>query len=927
MFGVASDTGQMYALPLSLNLCYRSDSVWAQSAYRPVMRILSPGFAVSLAITLLLSACGGGGGGGGGSSNTTPPPDPAPAPEPEPVPEPVPPPLATFTLAGTVSASSSQVVDSDTNDFSTPAISNDSIASAQAIPNPITLGGYVNKPGSGAEGQSTIAGDIEDFYRVELLAGQTVTMLVADFEQADADLYLLDSEGATIDLSLDTGEIESLTIPSDGTYLIKAVAYLGATNYILAIGAPGTPGVNSTSQHRIVPWHTVVKYREDGEEAPTASARRLGMEQRTRGRGRGRLMALRRNLASAEQLRNRLGGASHIRDSIDDPNLLARWETWMAIKALRRNPQVEYAEPNYAVRALIEPDDEAFPFQWHYPLIGLPQAWDTSTGDSNVIVAVVDTGILPGHPDLAGQLVDGYDFIQDPASAGDGSGIDPDPQDQGNPAGSAGSSFHGTHVSGTVAARGNNGFGVAGTAFTSRIMPLRALDPGGSGTSYDVEQAIRFAAGLPNDSGTVPAQPADIINLSLGGAPFSQASQNLFNQVRAAGVMVVAAAGNEASSLPAYPAAYTGVISVSAVDAQRRLASYSNTGAHIDIAAPGGDTSVDLNGDGYPDGVLSTGGSGTGDAISYVYSFLNGTSMAAPHVAGVLALMKSVNPALGPADIDALLASGALSDDLGTPGRDNWYGHGLVNAQRAVLAALEASGSSPADNPRLVASASALNFAGSSNALDLNLVNGGLGELQLLELLVTEPWLNVTPLQVDDDSLGLYRVSVNRDALQAGVYTATIKAQSSVNTLDISVFLSVASAAATADVGVVYILLYSPALDKTVDQFAVAANAGKYRFTFNDIPAGQYEIVAGSDADNDLLICDPGEACGAWLTIDQPILIDLDSNLSKIDFPVEYFVSLPTITNSNQLAPAPGTEQTLPRYAKGVAKIRRSTDH
>jgi serine protease len=235
---------------------------------------------------------------------------------------------------------------------------------------------------------------------------------------------------------------------------------------------------------------------------------------------------------------------------------------------------------------------------------------------------------------------------------------------------------------------------------------------------------VRYAAGLANDSGTVPERPAQIINLSLGGAPFSQATQALFDEVRAAGVLVVAAAGNQASAAPVYPAAYNGVISVSAVDAQRRLAPYSSTGPGIDVAAPGGNNSVDLNGDGYPDGVLSTGGTVGNNGINFAYTFANGTSMASPHVAGVLALMKSVNAQLTPADIDAMLAAGELSDDLGAPGRDDQFGHGMINAQRSVLAALQAGGTTPADNPRLVASASALNFGRDTTSLTLILRNG-----------------------------------------------------------------------------------------------------------------------------------------------------------------------------------------------------------
>jgi serine protease len=873
-----------------------------------------------LAIALLAVACGGGGGGSSAPSSM-----PAPEPAPQPTPEPTPPGL--FSIAGTITASDSQAVDSDTNDPITVAISNNSIASAQPLANPITMGGFINEPGTGAEGRSQIEGDIDDYFRLDLLAGQRVTMLVADFEQADADLYLYDQRGNIVAFSIETGEVETVEIPADGTYLVNAFAFAGATNYILAIGTNNSLNVQQKTHHKIVPWQTVVKYRDSDALTNTSNAgsgiaRRMGMEQRAGGRGRGRLMAMRRNSLTTAQQAKRLGIAASKRDSIADTDLRARWETLLAIKSLRRDPQVEYAEPNYEVRALATPDDDAYPFQWHYPLIALPEAWDTSTGDPDVVVAVVDTGILSDHPDLAGQLVAGYDFVREPLSALDGDGIDPDPEDPGNTLGA----FHGTHVSGTVAARGNNSLGVAGAAYTSRVMPLRALGAGGAGTSYDVDQAVRFAAGLPNDSGTLPQQAASIINLSLGGAPFSQATQALYDEVRAAGVMVVAAAGNEASSLPGYPASYEGVLSVSAVNAQRQITAYSNFGAQIDIAAPGGDNSVDLNGDGYPDGVLSTGGSSTDSGLEFVYSFLSGTSMASPHVAAVLALMKSVNPQLTPADIDAMLARGDLSDDLGAIGRDDLYGHGLINAQQAVLAALEAGGSSPADSPRLTSSASTLNFGSTVDTLELALRNDGKGELEVTGISVSQPWLRVTPQTVDASGLGTYRVTVDRSDLPPGNYAATITAQSSVNSLSVRALIAVGGAGTSADVGVIYILLYDTTTDEVVAQVLGTANEGEYPFEFSDIAAGEYKIIAGSDADNDLLICDPGEACGAWLTVDQPIHITLQGDIDNVDFPIEYIVSLPSITNKNQAVTNSPTQADLPGGGKGIAKLPPHTD-
>jgi serine protease len=861
----------------------------------------------AMATALLATACSGGGGGGGNSSDPTPPVTPPP---------PVEQPPAGFRISGTITASSSQAVDSDTNDPAGEARSNDTVTSAQLISNPVTLGGYVNQPGSGAPGRSEIDGDTDDYFQVEMLAGQSITMLVADFQQADADLYLFDTQGRILDFSIESGEIETLIVPEDGTYVVNAFAFSGATNYILAIGNQNTVVSRGSADNEVVPWESVIKYRETAPPEVNSSntihnrIRRMGMEQRAGAPGRARLMGMRRGLFGGMETAARTGPALAKLGHIKDERLQARLETLLAIKSLNRDPQIEYAEPNYKVRAMAEPNDSAYPIQWHYPLINLPAAWDTTTGSAEVIVAVVDTGILSGHPDLRGQLVAGYDFVRNASSARDGNGIDPNPEDTGNGGGAATSSFHGTHVSGTVAAAGNNGIGVAGVAYDSRVMPLRALGADGSGTTYDVDQAIRYAAGLANDSGTVPGRRASIINLSLGGAPFIQSSQNLYRQVREAGVTIVASAGNEASSRASYPAAYDGVISVAAVDAQRRRASYSNTGSTIDIAAPGGDNGVDLNGDGYPDGVLSTGGIGTsGD---FGYTFLNGTSMAAPHVSGVIALMKTVNPDLGPADIDALLMRGSISDDLGPNGRDNIFGHGLINAQRAVFAALQAGGSSPADNPFLSASASTLNFSSNVSALELELRNGGGGELTLLDLGSTEPWLVIRPLETDADGVGLYRVSVDREGLDNGVYSADITARSSVNSLTIRIVMSVGDES-PADVGVIYVLLYEQETDEAIAQASATSNRGSYAFAFNNVPPGKYQVFAGSDADNDLLICDSGEACGSWLTVDQPIVVDVDSDQENIDFPVDYLVTLPSVNGVTEVAKKVQQSGALPR--------------
>ncbi|MCH8137035.1 MAG: S8 family serine peptidase, partial [Proteobacteria bacterium] len=256
---------------------------------------------------------------------------------------------------------------------------------------------------------------------------------------------------------------------------------------------------------------------------------------------------------------------------------------------------------------------------------------------------------------------------------------------------------------------------VAGIASDSRIMPLRVLGCGG-GTTYDVGQAVLFAAGLANDSGIIVDEPVAIINLSLGGGGASQAAQDIFNAARNAGVVVVASAGNSATNTPHYPSGYDGVISVSAVGANGVRASYSNFGVNTDVAAPGGAPTGDFNNDGFPDSVYSTDGEdSTVDPLEFTYEFKMGTSMAAPHVAGVLALMKSVNSSLGPADIDAMLVLGDIVTDIGAPGWDRFYGWGLIDAQEAVTAAIAAIGSPPSENPAMDVTPRAQHFGAFSS--------------------------------------------------------------------------------------------------------------------------------------------------------------------------------------------------------------------
>ena len=591
-------------------------------------------------------------------------------------------------------------------------IPNDTAATAQALPNPVVLTGYVNQPGSGPEGRSYSAGDLVDVYQVSLKAGDRVTLTIADDSvQADLDLGLAGLEGHLLDASVGLVRVESLTVRTAGDALVLVGAHRGASRYELTIGpARGPAAASLRLSDPFAADQAIVRFRDQPVESKgglRAQAQALGAfaDRQDEPRQRNvlfdlaelRQVAAYRALASAET--SLFPGGGFQAAAAMDRNKL---KTLYQIKAMRLDKEVAIAEPNYIRRILSVPNDPFYQYQWHYPQINLPQVWDITTG-ANTIVAVIDTGVALSHPDLQGQLVAGYDFIRDPATAGDGDGIDPNPDDPGDQAdGKGGSSFHGTHVAGTVAAATNNGIGVAGVAFGAKVMPLRALGIGG-GYDYDVEQAVRFAAGLANDSGTTPPRRADVINMSLGGANFTQGLQDACNQARAAGVVLVAAAGNDGIDEMNYPAALSGVIAVGAVDINKARAPYSNFGSWVSVVAPGGNMSQDVNGDGQPDGVLSTAASDSSGARVDNYQILQGTSMATPHVAGVLALVKAVAPSLTPQAITNLLTSGALTDDLGAPGKDDQFGYGLINASKAVAAAGgSSSGSFQTINPSLL---------------------------------------------------------------------------------------------------------------------------------------------------------------------------------------------------------------------------------
>ena len=347
-------------------------------------------------------------------------------------------------------------------------------------------------------------------------------------------------------------------------------------------------------------------------------------------------------------------------------------------EALRRaDPRIAEIHADRWATIQTVPNDPRWADQWHYHEqtagIRLPKALDKSTG-AGVVVAVLDTGYRP-HADLAANLVPGYDMIIDTAVANDGDGRDADAQDPGDGCGGQ-STWHGTHVAGTIAAKTNNATGVAGIAFNAKVQPVRVLGCGG-GYFSDIVDGITWASG--GTVAGVPANPtpARVINMSLsGGGACPSSLQTAINGAVARGTVVVVAAGNNNSNAANYaPANCDKVITVASVNRSGARAWYSNYGAKVEIAAPGGDTSGNR-----ANGVLSTLNDGVSQPGNDSYAYYQGTSMAAPHVAGVVALMLANRPNWTPAKVLTRLQATARP----FPGVCNQCGSGIVNAGAAV---------------------------------------------------------------------------------------------------------------------------------------------------------------------------------------------------------------------------------------------------
>ncbi len=377
------------------------------------------------------------------------------------------------------------------------------------------------------------------------------------------------------------------------------------------------------------------------------------------------------------------------------PALLPLAQVQAISKKLMALPEVEYAEPDQILLPALTPNDALYSNQWDLHNINgieryginIEPAWDITTGSSSVVVADIDTGIT-NHADLSGRTVAGYDFITNVTRANDGNGRDPDPSDPGDWCGTVNSTWHGTHTAGTIGAKSNNGLGVAGINWNSMILPVRVLGTCG-GIELDAIDGLRWAAGLHISGVPDNPYPAKVMNLSFGVRitdiipTCAPTWQSAINDVIAAGAVVVAAAGNNNEDASRFtPANCSGVITVAATNQAGNRANYSNFGTNVKITAPGGDLTFSND----PKNILSTYNSGTTVPLADSYYYYQGTSMAAPHVTGVVSLMFSLNPFLTPPQVLQILQNTARAFPVSSTCNTSLCGSGMLDAGAAVNA-------------------------------------------------------------------------------------------------------------------------------------------------------------------------------------------------------------------------------------------------
>jgi len=696
-------------------------------------------------------------------------------------------------------------IDSDHNDPNLPFTRNDNIA--QKIDTPITLSGFLIDKNICQGGRLCLQGDLVDNYRFKLDYSDEITLQIIN---------------GTLDIEL-TREDDSLAAyyPQQSSFLTIPAHSLGNGQFQLSLSL----GKAQSSARYLLSINKMAQ-QENSNYQP------------------GKLIVTWQDQTQPELV------------DMSDKRLLKlpRGNLLNARDLFSRKSNVGSVSLNYYRQAL-DASSQMTSWQWPLSFQNIDKLWQPlqtrgQAPGENITVAVLDTGIFSQHPNLKGlKRHSGFDFVSDPVNGGDGDGWDGDPEDPGDNQGS----FHGTHITGIIAAQPPQYDSVTpwvqGLAWGVDIMPLRVLGLNG-GTSFDMIQALRYAAGLDNQSGQLPEKPADIINLSLGGSQFSAAEQATLDAVIDSGAIVVAAAGNQSRSQVNFPAGYQNVIAVGALTQQGGLASYGNHGPYLDLMAPGGEC-LEFK---CSEGIYGLGAKKTSLAHEFQANWHNlaGTSMASAHVSAMLAILRSDLPALDSHELHTLISQQAINSNSGETGFSQNTGWGSLDSEKMmnVLA------SSSLDHGQVWSSHKDI-FLSKHESRALTLTFRGphpIHELNLdydpshLEVSLNKNKLNIRAKQTLDQSQTLIISSIENHNLMVNIHGK--------NTQSFSPALEH-----------LYLTLSDETYDGPVRR--AAKQVSDWQAYVPTINTGQI-IQVSSDLDYDGVYCEPGEFCAVTELDNQP---------------------------------------------------------
>ncbi len=807
--------------------------------------------------------------------------------------------IPVYSLSGTVKSLAFTALDGDVPNSELPSIGNNLEPSieVQQLLNPTQVVGYLSYD------PDAVLNDRWDLYSIDLVGSQYASLETSQFDEDDPakndlDIIVLNSNGEEVGRSSGAEYYDIVTLPASGTYYVAVAAHKGASRYVLTIGSVyqnfrvsnySTDVPIEKNKIRIAPKDKNISF-----ESLRANDRynRLNIQAesffnfknsslQSFGGSLYEVSEMDAELTRAKRLYKESIANTFYRptdEQIDD----MLFKKYISIAASLHKDF--YIEPSFisTTMGVFQPAQN-FPYQWNHQAINLPETLNAiGSVANNTVVAVLDSG----HPSKTSKPYASIDFVEG------GYDFYNNDSDATGPS----TSNHGAHVAGIIAASNDsskssiNGMGV-------KVLPIKVCGKRNCSSDAYLE-ALKYVAGETNTSGTSYQSdefPVSAVNMSLGGCYNSPYICNtITNFIARTGIPVVVASGNCQCTTTGYeekycpveitPASCEGVIRVAASDFENKRAYYSNYDSTVDITAPGGNVNVDKNYDGYRDGVISY----YNDYAPMIQD-TNGTSMASPHVAGAVALMKVVNPSLTPVDIDNMLAEGKMTNDIDEPGKDVYTGHGLLSVVKAVEAASEfSSGSSITESVDITPTQ--LSFAFTIQELSVTVKKVGSGDLKITGLYIKngDGSKYRAPEETGNDfPFGTYTIIPDRSSYSQGSYQNTLYFALSDGTYSaVTLTFSVGDERLAPDLGQAIVLLIDHDSGDVVQTSTLDISSGTASYQFNNVDSSKnYRLSIGSDVDDNNIICEWGEFCDRLPARDseyESFKLDSDTEISPL---------------------------------------------